>query len=341
MKDISGPGKAFRPSESDDKEDIIMDTIRTEIEKLTPGMVVNGDYLVKSCQIRTSNQGKKYATIFIGDKTGEIQGMFWEMNKPGMEAKIQKIQAGDVIHVSGLVNEYNGARQLKITDVSHADNTDLSDLVPSSPVDGSELFKVIRSKAEEINDDELRTLTLTLMDEHREKLEYFPAASKNHHAIRGGLLYHVYRMLLSAEALCGIYPVIRKDYIYTGVILHDIAKLFEIDANEMGVAGGYTAEGELLGHIIQGIKLVGTTCERLGITYEKKIAVEHMILSHHYEPEYGSPKKPMFPEAELLHHLDLLDARMYDMEKGLRGVKAGEFSDKIWTLDNRRLFQLP
>lgn len=304
-------------------------------------MPVSGTYLVKSSQIRTTNQGKKYASIFIGDKTGEVQGMFWDMNKAGMEEKIQKIQAGDVVLVTGLVNEYNGSKQVKINDISPADKASLSDLVPSSPIEGRELFKVIRTKACEINDTELRTLTLTLMDEHREKLEYFPAASKNHHAIRGGLLYHVYRMLLSAEALCKIYPVVRKDYIFTGVILHDIAKLFEIDANEMGVAGGYTAEGDLLGHIIQGIKLVDSACERLGISCEKKIAIEHMILSHHYEPEYGSPKKPMFPEAELLHHLDLLDARMYDMEKGLRGVEPGTFSDKIWNLENRKLFQLP
>ena len=201
------------------------------------------------------------------------------------------------------------------------------------------MFEIIRAKACEIEDDELKILTLSLMDANREKLEYFPAASKNHHAIRGGLLYHVYRMLLSAEALCEIYPIVRKDYIYAGVILHDIAKLFEMDANEMGVAGSYTIEGELLGHIVQGIKLIDEACKELGVSYEKRIALEHMLLSHHYEPEYGSPKRPMFPEAELLHHLDMIDARMYDMEKALRGVEKGQFSDKIYSLDNRRIYK--
>lgn len=130
-----------------------------------------------------------------------------------------------------------------------------------------------------------------------------------------------------------------RDLVAAGVILHDIEKLNEILSNEYGVSPGYSFEGQMLGHIVQGIKLLDRTCRELGISEEKTLMLEHMILSHHYEPEFGSPKKPLFPEAEVLHYLDILDARMFDMEDALNGVAPGEFSDRIWTLDNRRIYK--
>ena len=105
------------------------------------------------------------------------------------------------------------------------------------------------------------------------------------------------------------------------------------------MASGYSFEGQLLGHIVMGVKYVDELAQELGITTEKRVMMEHMILSHHYEPEYGSPKKPLFPEAEVLHYLDILDARMYDMEEALKNTEPGGFSDRIWTLDNRRIYK--
>ena len=121
---------------------------------------------------------------------------------------------------------------------------------------------------------------------------------------------------------------------------HDIEQLNEIESNEYGISPGYSFEGQLLGHIVQGVKLLDKETERLGFPREKAIMLEHMILSHHYEPEFGSPKRPMFPEAELLHYLDILDARMFDMEDALNSTNAGEFSEKVWTLDNRRVYKV-
>ncbi|HZK02253.1 MAG TPA: hypothetical protein VFC96_05250, partial [Anaerovoracaceae bacterium] len=125
----------------------------------------------------------------------------------------------------------------------------------------------------------------------------------------------------------------------TGVIIHDVEKLNEIISDENGIASGYSFEGQLLGHLIQGVKTIDRMAEEIGMSEEKTVMLEHMILSHHYEPEYGSPKKPLFPEAEILHYLDIVDARMYDMEEALFGTKPGEFSEKVWTLDNRRLYR--
>jgi 3'-5' exoribonuclease len=155
----------------------------------------------------------------------------------------------------------------------------------------------------------------------------------------GGLLYHMERMVMTAERVCEVYGNLNRDLLVAGAILHDMEKLNEIEADTMGIASGYSFEGQLLGHLIQGIKTIDRLAEELKIDKEKAIMLEHMILSHHYEPEFGSPKKPLFPEAEMLHYLDMIDARMYDMQETLEATQPGEFSDKVWTLDNRRLYR--
>ena len=144
---------------------------------------------------------------------------------------------------------------------------------------------------------------------------------------------------MSGIALCDIYTTLDKDWVIAGVILHDIEKLTEIESDQNGISPGYSFEGNMLGHIVQGVKLLDRQMTDLDFPEEKKIMVEHMILAHHYEPEFGSPKRPLFPEAELLHHLDNMDAKMFDMEDALEKTKAGEFSDRVWTLNNRRLYK--
>ena len=116
-------------------------------------------------------------------------------------------------------------------------------------------------------------------------------------------------------------------------------KLTEIEAGEDGIATGYSFEGQMLGHIVQGVKVIDRLTMELGFPREKAIMLEHMILAHHYEPEFGSPKKPLFPEAEVLHYLDILDARMFDMQAAQESAEPGGFSEKIWTLDNRKIYR--
>ena len=146
-------------------------------------------------------------------------------------------------------------------------------------------------------------------------------------------------MIMTAEKVCQVYDKLDRDLLYAGVLLHDMEKLHEINANEWGISDGYSFEGNMLGHIIQGIKVLDKQMKELNFPEEKAIMVEHMILSHHYEPEYGSPRKPLFPEAEMLHYLDMIDARMYDMQEALDATAPGQFSDRVWTLDNRRLYK--
>ena len=190
-----------------------------------------------------------------------------------------------------------------------------------------------------MTDGDLRKLALRLLDDNREKLMYYPAASKNHHAEFGGLLYHMKRMLMTGVRVCEVYTNLNRDLVVTGVIIHDIEKINEIESNELGISPGYSFEGKMLGHIIQGIKTIDRLTLEMDFPREKAIMLEHMILSHHYEPEFGSPKKPLFPEAEILHYLDIIDARMYDMEYALVATQPGEFSERVFTLENRQLYK--
>lgn len=300
-----------------------------------------GFFLLKSKTLRTSNKGSEYLDLVISDRSGDMIAKVWDLTMPDTE-HAREIESRTVVKIKGAITDFNGQRQAKILKIRPArpdDPVELSTLIPSAPLESEDMYREILEKAQAISDPDFRTLTTALLEENRDRLAYFPAASRNHHAIKSGLLYHVYRMLQTALAVCRIYPVLSRDVLVCGVILHDIAKLDEIDANELGIAEKYTFEGEMLGHIVQGIKIIDAKCRALGIPDEKRVMVEHMILSHHFEPEYGSPKKPMFPEAEMLHFLDLMDARMYDIEKSLEGVAPGTFSDKIYSMDNRKMYK--
>ena len=201
------------------------------------------------------------------------------------------------------------------------------------------MYLYILEKADEMADQDLKKLCTRILEDNQEKLMYYPAAAKNHHAELSGLLYHMKRMLMTAERICQVYPNLNQDLVMAGVIIHDMEKLNEIEADQLGMASGYSFEGQLLGHLVQGIKTIDRLAEELGVGKEKAVMLEHMILSHHYEPDFGSPKKPLFPEAEILHYLDIIDARMYDMQEALEATLPGEFSDRIWTLDNRKLYK--
>lgn len=298
-------------------------------------------FMVKSIAIKTGSNKKQYLDLTLGDATGEISGKKWDIPETEMPA-LGNIKAGDIIKVKALVTEWNGMRQLKVGKLrktAETDAVDLIDFIKAAPERGEDMYAFIYAKAEAIKDEDLRKLCLRLLDDHRERLLYYPAAAKNHHAELAGLLYHMKRMLMSGEVLCQIYTNLNAELVTTGVIIHDIEKLNEIDADHMGMASGYSFEGQLLGHLIQGVKVIDRLAKELNIGEEKAIMLEHMILSHHYEPEFGSPKRPLFPEAEMLHYLDILDARMYDMQDALASTEPGGFSDRIWTLDNRRLYK--
>lgn len=308
------------------------------VNALVAGERVEGFYIIKSVELKTSSTGKKYFDFSLGDKTGEVNAKLWEYKEGDENLYSPNI----LVKVRATINEWQNNIQLKLDKIRLANDEDgvnAGDFVPVAPLDPNFMYSEVMNYIEAMKNEDIKGILKIIINGFENKIKYFPAAKKNHHSIRSGLLYHILTMIRTGEKLCEIYTRLNKDYLYAGIILHDIAKMEEMEASDLGIVSEYTIEGQLLGHISQGIKLVENAAEVIGADKETTMLLQHMILSHHYEAEYGSPVKPMFPEAEILHHLDIIDARMFDMFKALDDTKPGSFSDKVWSLESRRVYK--
>lgn len=309
-----------------------------KIKEFLVGEEVLGFFLIKESNIKTTSNNKKFLDLTLVDSSGDINAKIWDATDD--QEKIYAIN--NLVKIKGVVTEWQGKLQFKIDKIrltTENDNINIEDYVPSAPIKADIMFNDIASYVENMESEDIKRLVSRFLNDNKEKLLIYPAAKKNHHAIRSGLLYHILRMLKTAEKLSEVYPSINKDLLYAGVILHDMAKIEEMDASDIGIVSDYTMEGHLLGHITQGIKNIDRISKELGVNEEISILLQHMVLSHHYEPEFGSPKRPMIPEAELLHYIDMIDARMYDMYNILDNTEKEGFSDKVWVLNNRMLYK--
>ncbi len=298
-------------------------------------------FIVKKAAIKIGANRKAYLDMTLGDKTGEISAKKWDVADEELPG-FQKIKEGSVLKIKANVTEWNGQKQLRVTRIRHTgaeDDLDMSDYIKTAPEKPEEMYNYIYSRAEAFADLELRSLCTKVLEARKDKLMYYPAAQKNHHAELGGLLYHVKRMLMMAERVCEVYDVLDRELLMAGVILHDMEKMTEIESNELGISPGYSFEGKMLGHLVLGVREIEKEAEAMNLSREKAIMLEHMMLSHHYEPEFGSPIRPLFPEAEMLHYLDMMDSKMYDMEEAIEKTEPGNFSERVWTLDNRTIYR--
>ncbi len=297
-----------------------------------------GFYIVKQAEVKVGSNGKKYMDLILSDKTGDINGKLWDVS----EAHQGQIKAQVLVKVKALVTSWQGNNQLKleiIRPVEERDEVNIEEFVLSAPYPPEAMYGEILNYIEGMDNQDIRTIVKKIFESYKDRLMYYPAAKKNHHAIRSGLLYHILSMLKLGEKIAQLYDFLNRDLIFAGIILHDLAKMEEMDSSELGIVNDYTIEGTLLGHITQGIKNLQVIGEELGTNKEVLMLLQHMVLSHHYEPEFGSPVRPMIPEAEILHYIDIIDARMFDMRKVLEDVKPGEFSERLWSLENRRLYK--
>ncbi len=311
------------------------------IGDLKTGQEFMSYFIVKTVAVKVGSNKKAYLDLLLADKTGEISAKKWDIADEEMPG-LQKIKEGSVIKVKALVTEWNGMKQLRVSRIrqtSAEDGIVMMDYIKAAPEDAAEMYDYIYSRAAAFEDKDLRNICVKQLTDNKEKLMYYPAAQKNHHAEMAGLLYHVKRMLMMAERACEVYTNLNRELVMTGVILHDMEKINEIDSNELGISTGYSFEGKMLGHLVQGVRTIDRLAAELDIPREKAVMLEHMILSHHYEPEFGSPKKPLFPEAEMLHYLDMVDAKMFDMQEAVEKTEPGCFSDRVWTLDNRNVYR--
>ncbi|MCR4876224.1 MAG: HD domain-containing protein [Clostridiales bacterium] len=292
-----------------------------------------GFLMVRGAEKKTDKNGRDYVDLNLGDRTGEINAKIWNWDS------LQGLpESGKPVLVRGQVQEYNGRLQMKIErwrPLNPEDSLDLAELVPAAPRTPEDMLAEIRETVKGFTSENLRKLTEEMLNMAGERLSWFPAAQRMHHAERSGLLHHTTDMLRLAKAAMEVYPWMNRDLLLAGVILHDLGKLEELKSDESGNVSDYTRDGQLLGHLVRGITLLNRAAERTGVTGETVILLEHMLLSHHGETEYGSPRPPMFPEAEALHWIDMMDARMNTMKTAWEKTPEGAFSERISSLDRR------
>ena len=301
--------------------------------QLQKDMRYEGFLLVRSAEKRKDSKGNDYVDMNLTDRTGEINCKIWNWD-PEAEAP----EAGIPVKVRGLIQEYNGRLQLRVEKwrpATEEDPVDMNSLVPCAPRKPEEMMQEIRETIDGFENDDLRKLTQGMLKIAGERLNWFPAAQRMHHAERSGLLHHTTDMLRLARNLLEVYPWLNSDLLLAGVIIHDLGKIEEMKSDRTGNVTDYTRDGQLLGHLVRGITNLNRVADQTGVQGETVVLLEHMLLSHHGESEYGSPKPPMFPEAEALHWIDILDARMNTMKTAVDKTPAGSFSEKIFSLDRR------
>ena len=301
--------------------------------QLQRDMRYEGFLLIRSAEKRKDSKGNDYVDMNLTDRTGEINCKIWNW-----DPEAETPEAGQPIKVRGTIQEYNGRLQLRVEKwrlCTEDDPVDMNALVPCAPRRPEDMFKDIEDAIEHFADEDLKKLTRGMLNLAGDRLRWFPAAQRMHHAERSGLLHHTTDMLRLAAAMLNIYPWLNRDLLKAGVIIHDLGKIDEMKSDQTGNVTDYTRDGQLLGHLVRGITNLNKVAEETGVTGECLILLEHMLLSHHGESEFGSPKPPMFPEAEALHWIDIMDARMNTMKSVTDKTPPGAFSEKIFSLDRR------
>ncbi len=296
-----------------------------------------GFALVKSCDKKTAKNGSFFLDVILGDKDGEIYAKMWDYR----EDITPMPQANTIVKVRGMLQQYNGNDQFiihRMRGASPEDGVNPSDFVKAADCSGEDMLNAIVGIVNAFKDGELKAVVLGMLQDNKSALLTFPAAEKLHHAMLGGLLYHTLSIVRLAECVCSIYPGIDRELLVSGAVLHDIAKIREYSVNDAGVVDGHTLEGMLLGHLVMGAEDVGKKCDELNVTNEKKYLLQHMLVSHHGQLEYGAAVRPGFIEAEVLAQLDMLDANIYEMADALKDVEVGGFTNRLWMLDNRRFY---
>lgn len=307
----------------------------TNIANLKAGDSVETFYLIKRSQQGVTTQGKPYMTLYLQDRSGDIEAKLWTVSKEDMELLVPET----LIKVKGDVIDYRNKRQMKIAMyrlATEQDGLHPKDFVEKAPMDEDALLESILDYTLKIENGALQRIVRQLLSKYKNEFLSYPAAMTNHHDFVSGLAYHVHYMLRTAEALCDIYPSLNRSLLYSGIILHDIGKVKELSGP---IGTTYTTEGNLIGHIVIAVEEITKIAEELEIDGEEVLLLKHLILSHHGKLEYGSPKVPMLKEAEILHFIDNIDARMMMMDKHLEKTDEGTFTERIFPLENRNLYK--
>lgn len=295
----------------------------------------DGFMLIKDATKGIASNGKPFLTLIFRDKTGEIDAKLWDAT---VEDE-QTFTAETVVKLTGMINEFRGRAQFRIKSIRPAAATDgvtMTDFLEKAPLSEEELYEQIMAAVFEMKNPNIQRIVRAFIKKYKKDLLQYPAASSNHHAYVSGLAHHIVSMLNIAKELGQLYPEINKDLLYAGIILHDLGKLHELSGV---ISTTYTVEGTLLGHIPIMVAEISAVAKQLNIESEEAIILQHLVLSHHGKAEWGSPKPPLVREAELLHIIDLIDAKMNILNKALAHVRPGEFTERLFPMDNRSFYK--
>jgi len=287
---------------------------------------ITGFFAAATKQVRTNREGGRYFALTFADRTGQIDGRMWEIDEAG------PFEPGDVVKVRGEICRFNERLQIKVDKIRRATpgEYELNDFVPQSQRDIGEMWSELLGWVASFHDPDLKSLLEAFLNDEEiaHQLKEAPAAKGLHHAWIGGLLEHILSLMAMCDLACRHYQEVNRDLLMTGVVLHDIGKLREL---RWGTSFDYTMEGQLLGHITIGIGMIEQKVAGIpNFPLAKRLLVEHLVLSHHGEYEYGSPKLPMTAEALLLHYLDNLDAKMQTVRNEFaRAEAAGRAGDEL------------
>lgn len=291
------------------------------IETLHDGDRVTSVYMCRKRNSAVTKNGKPYDSVILQDKTGVLDGKIWEPNSMG----IDEFDALDFIEVQGDITVFNGVLQISIKRARKLNEGefDMSDFLPVSDRNIDEMYSELMAYKNKVSDSFLRKLLDSFFVGDEAIIAAFKrhsAAKSVHHGFMGGLLEHTLGVTGLCDCFADRYPMLNRDLLLSGAMLHDIGKLYELSDFP---TNDYTDEGQLLGHIVMGVELIGKKCREIPDFPAKTASMlKHLIISHHGEYEYGSPKKPAIAEAFALNFADNMDAKMETLKELLSSPAA-------------------
>jgi 3'-5' exoribonuclease len=288
--------------------------------------IITSTFVVVSKQVKPKKTGEPYLALTLGDRSGQIEAKMWD----NVEDSIDAFEQDDFLKIKGLLNKYKNRFQITIHKLRRLGDSEVeyADYLPKTTKNIDELWQTLCTFIETFQNQDLKALVDAFISDSEIAAAYraAPAAKTLHHAYIGGLLDHVVSLFRSCDLMCRNYPQINRDLLLTGAFLHDIGKIHELTYHR---SFSYTTRGQLLGHMIIELEMLQEKLANLpAFPPELKILIEHLIISHHGQYDFGSPKLPMFPEALMLHYLDDLDSKMESMRAHF-AHEAG--SEGAWT----------
>lgn len=313
---------------------------KTLFNNVAIGSVVTSPYMVLDVKEKVAKNGKTFLDIELCDGENRQFAKKWDATAVSLG-----LVTGNVAIFTVKCEDYQGKKSFTITEIApaHEGDYELSDFIRKAPFKETALYNKIFATANAFENQTYKTLVTSILEENKDKLLFFAAGKKAHHDYYAGLLYHVYRMLATGNNIAKTYPVLNRELLLSGIILHDIGKLEELDCDKMGTVSDYTTDGKMFGHSYLGARYVHDWAkEHLSADAENDIRLlEHLIVAHSGTAEYGAITKPALPEAWALHLVDLLDARLNQVEDVLNTLEGGNWSEPAYFLESARIYKVP